>query len=412
MASTIDADLSKLEVIFKLAGNCNINCTYCYVYNGQDTSYKGQPSIASFEVVNQAALFLRAGCLQLGLRALQIDFHGGEPLLVGKHRFREICRSFRNSLDPIVDLRLAIQTNATLVDEDWVNLFEEFRVSPGVSLDGPQPYNDKYRVDFQGRGTYQRVVRGLSLLQTAIVEGRLDSLGVLAVVNPSHSGAHTYKHLVHELNIRTLDFLLPDSTHDAFTENATHYGKYLCEIFDSWAEDDDPEIRVRILNSVMSLLLGGRSKVVGFGQEMPLAITIAADGTLGVDDTLRSCGTDYYSTGLNITTCDLHEFLNHRHMREIAESNKVLPEVCSKCCWKRVCGGGHLVHRYSRRDGFNNKSILCEGLKLFYSHVAAYLLEKGLSVDFLIEKLIISNADTHHDSHHRLTYTNIGKANS
>lgn len=229
------------------------------------------------------------------------------------------------------------------------------------------------------------------MLQRAVEEDRLNSLGVLAVIDASTSASLAYQHLVHELGIHTLDFLLPDNTHDTFHGDALKYGKYLCELFDAWAQDDNPNVRVRILNSVLSLILGGRSKVVGFGREMPLAITVAADGTLGVDDTLRSCGTDYYNTGLKITTCQLQEFLNFHHMRTIAESVKFLPDECMNCCWKRVCGGGHLIHRYSSANGFQNKSVLCEGLKMFYSHVAAYLIANGLSLDSLIETLTMSD---------------------
>lgn len=160
----------------------------------------------------------------------------------------------------------------------------------GTSIDGPAEYHDEARVDFRGRGTYERAVAGLSLLRAAYDLGRLPSLGVLTVIDPTRSAARIYRHIVHELGVRSIDFLLPDLTHDSFVpaegRRPEDYGAFLCDAFDAWAEDGDPNIQVRVLNSAMSLLLGGRSWVSGFGPDVAPAITVASDGSVGPDDLL------------------------------------------------------------------------------------------------------------------------------
>ena len=200
-------DTKNLEVVLKLTERCNIDCTYCYVFNGVDDSYKTDPPKLTPEKCIEVASYLRQASESLNLKKLQIDFHGGEPMLIGKRRFSEYCEVFNEVLGSVVDLSLAIQTNATLIDEEWVRLFSKYKVSPGVSLDGNKLINDKNRIDFKGRGTYDKTVNGLNLLRSAYDAGKIDSLGVLCVINPQNSAKEIYEHFVHDLGIRTMDFL-------------------------------------------------------------------------------------------------------------------------------------------------------------------------------------------------------------
>lgn len=381
-------NVNNLEVILKLSERCNINCTYCYVFNGADNSFKRHPPILSRDICSQTSKYLRESINNLSIKKLQIDFHGGEPMLVGKSRFAEYCNILRNELAPIVDLSFAIQTNATLIDLEWIDLFSEFRVSPGVSLDGTKILNDKNRIDFQGRGTYDKTVNGLKLLQTAYNEDRINSLGVLCVINPENCAKEIYRHFVHDLRLETMDFLLPDLNHNTIgTRDPLRDGQFLCDLFDCWVEDDNPKVFIRTLNSVMSLLLGGRSKVIGFGQEVPFAISIATDGTVGPDDTLRSCGTDFYATNYNVSNSTLMDFIASKKLRTILEAGKTLPSICESCCWQATCGGGHLIHRYSESDLFSNPSVMCNGLKHLYSHVSAFLINNGMPLKSLKKNL-------------------------
>ncbi len=378
-----------LEVILKLAERCNINCTYCYVFNGADKSFERHPPSISNDTVKNVALFLRDACLTLKISALQIDFHGGEPLLVGKRRFDKICGILRDFLDPVTRFQLAIQTNAILIDKDWISLFSNHRVSPGVSLDGPKDINDVFRLDFKRRSSYSDVQRGLSLLRNAFKEGLIDSLGILAVINPLFPAKRIYNHFVHELEIHTLDFLFPDLTHDSFlgTDDGT-VGQFLCDVFDTWNEEDDPNVFVRVLTSVLALLLGGRSRMIGFGGELPAAISITTDGTLGPDDTLRGCGEAFFCCDSNVRTTSLVDFLAQPVMLEVFDAGRTIPRVCKNCCWELICRGGHLIHRFSTTERFRRESVFCNSLKRLYSHIGNYLIEEGeLTLDKLAGNL-------------------------
>ncbi|MEK7339484.1 MAG: XyeB family radical SAM/SPASM peptide maturase, partial [Verrucomicrobiota bacterium] len=202
-----------------------------------------------------------------------------------------MCQYFREYLGPLTELTFALQTNATLIDEEWIELFSKHRVSVGISIDGPKVVNDRFRIDHKGLGTYNRTIAGLRKLQTAVRDKKMKGVAALCVINPKNNALELYQHIVHELRIQQLDFLLPDYTHHNFVdEDPEEYGRFLCDLLDAWITDDNPLIRVRILNSALSLLVGGKTHLKGFGPSSNEieAITVSSNGDLSPDDSLRS----------------------------------------------------------------------------------------------------------------------------
>lgn len=382
--------MDKLEVILKVAERCNINCTYCYVFNGQDDSYKYHSKQIKVDTVESLALFLKDTCSLNAIQIIQIDYHGGEPLLIGKTKFREYCKIFQNHLSDIVEVVFCLQTNAMLIDNDWIDIFEDFNVKVSTSLDGPKHINDIGRIDFKGKGTYEQTLKGLKLLQEAYSKGRIDSVGVICVINPSINASEIYSHFVHELKLDLLEFLLPDETHDSFDfQNKGAYSKYLIDLFENWVNDDNPNIKIRILNSAISLLLGGKSYVVGFGNDTGSAITVSSDGDVSPDDILRSTGTDIMKTGLVVgknTFNDYQKFYSSSIAKKISNS---INKECINCCWYKACGSTHPIHRFSKENGFSNRSVYCEDMKSYFVHISKYLLTKGLPFETLTENLAI-----------------------
>lgn len=384
--------LERLEVILKTVERCNINCSYCYFFHGEDKSYKKHPPFISWETIQRLTQFLIDGIREFQIKSVQIDLHGGEPTLQKKAAFDQMCQHFRTHLDPLTELTLALQTNATLIDDEWINLFSKHKVFIGISLDGPKTINDRFRVDHKGQGTYDRTIAGLRKLQAASQEKKIERIAALCVINPKNDALELYRHLVHELNIQQLDFLLPDYTHHNFAnENPNEYGKFLCELLHAWVSDDNPRIRVRILNSALSLLTGGKTHLKGFGPTSAEieAITVSSNGDLSPDDSLRS-GIPHLMNKCNIASISLGQFFATPEMQEVIQASKSSPDGCKSCCWENVCGGNALISRYSPANGFNNPSVFCSGLKTFYTAVTKYILENGISADKIRETLLAS----------------------
>ena len=175
MAQEIDT------VLVKTASRCNLDCTYCYVYNLGDESWKSQPRRMADEVL--AAVIGRLGELSHAQRRpLSVVLHGGEPLLLGLNAMRRLVEGLKSTLRS--DAGLHIQTNAVLLFEDFIELFARHDVGISISLDGPAEVHDRNRLDRQGKGSYERVTRAIARLVAHPAGDRLFS-GLLAVVDPA-----------------------------------------------------------------------------------------------------------------------------------------------------------------------------------------------------------------------------------
>lgn len=378
-----------LQLVIKTVERCNINCSYCYVFNMIDQSYKRHPPYINSETLNAIATFIQQGCHDLELEEVSIVFIGGEPLMQKKRDFDNMCAMFQSNLGSIVKVNFSLQTNAILVDEEWIELFQKYNIGIGVSLDGPKEYHDKDRVDRRSRGTYDRVVEKIKLLQRHLH----DKIGILCVINPQHSPKLIYRHFVDELGIKNFDFLLPDFHHDNLPQNfsADSYGDFLCGLFDEWLADNNPEIDVRFLSSTINVFTGGNSYLYGQGplsqNTLPL-ISIASNGELSPTDELRNTDPKLIlNSDYTVFNSKLIDFLQLPIFKQIEDAQQQLPDKCQSCCWRNICNGGALGNRFNNEHHFNNESIYCSGLKDYYSHVTANFLKNGYCYDRLLERM-------------------------
>ena len=252
MNETIET-VDHIEAVIKVAERCNINCSYCYVFNKGDESFKGRPVKISQQVMTETAAYLAQGARDLKASAATIIFHGGEPLMMGKRNFDTFAATLLAALTDIPSVRLGVQTNALLLDDEWVDIFARHRMSAGVSLDGPEDINDLERKDLRGRGTYQRTVNGLRLLQRRAKVGDLPWPGIISVIHPRANGRTCYRHFVDDLGVRGITFHLPMDTHDSFQgQSSMVYAQFLCDVFDEWAKDKNKDIYVRMFSQLLS----------------------------------------------------------------------------------------------------------------------------------------------------------------
>lgn len=144
-----DGQLSvdRLQVVFKIVERCNINCTYCYYFNMGDSSALERPPVVSVDSATQIASWLTDGCRELQVQQVAISFHGGEPMMLNPNKFAAICNSFTERLHPIVGLSFNIQTNGTILTDEWLSALCTHRVHVGVSIDGDRAANDRFRID-------------------------------------------------------------------------------------------------------------------------------------------------------------------------------------------------------------------------------------------------------------------------
>ena len=323
-------------------------------------------------------------------------FTAANHLLVRKPIFADMCARLRACETDDFKFQIGLQTNATLIDAEWIELFAAFDVAVSVSLDGPEEVNDTHRFDRRRRSSYAATIAGLRQLQTAAQRGRLaQAPGILCVVNPEADGARVYRHFVDDLGVKVMDFLAPAFTHDSKPEAAVVQGvnRFLVAVLKEWLRDDNKEICVRgFLNALTNIGREATDEVARYAaryrNDYRNIICIASDGSIGVEDTLHAQDPEFWSTGLN---CRVHDFDDLRRSdawRELERAATERPEGCRDCGWWRCCKGGRLVHRYARTNGLANSSIYCAGLQDIYALLAAQLVRSGTPVDGVVDRLV------------------------
>jgi uncharacterized protein len=379
-----------IDIVLKITERCNLACTYCYFFFSGDQSYLQHSPVIKSETIDQLVLWLKQATDELDIDDINIGFHGGEPLLMKKQAFDEMCLKLTNCGTDKTKVSLGIQTNAVLIDEDWISLFEKHGVDVGISIDGPKYFHDLARVDHKGHGSYNRVVNGLRLLQKAAGEGRIAAPGALMVINTDLDPAEAYDHIVTDLGIPSLNFLFPREGNDTkMVIDPSVWRPYMRKLIDHWTKEDTDKVGIRHLSEPLKALLSEKGAEWNDEGNANLhnVITITSDGELGPDDNLKPLDPKFQYTGQTIFNISFAEFLASDLWQDIIAGNALLPQKCQICQWQRICGGGIPFNRYSKVDGFARESVFCEALDETYLRLTEYCVAHGVTLDEISERL-------------------------
>jgi uncharacterized protein len=356
-------------VVVKVAELCNLNCTYCYMYNHVDQSFRHRPKVMTRDCFETLLRRLDEYVCDHGYEYIDLAFHGGEPMLLNVDDFRAMGHMARCRFENRLQLRLSVQTNATLVTDEWVRALRDYRVQVGVSLDGPRSFHDTLRAGKNGNGSYDKVLDGLSRLRAGGVWP-----SVLCVINPEANGLQVYEHF-RELDFAAMDFLIPEVSHDyrhtiSLHDSHTPIADYLIPIFDEWIAEDDPNVYIRLFESIIRLLLGSTSYTQSIGGGPKNYIVVETDGSIHGDDCLKVCDEGLSDTGLNIFTNSINELFTCNNVASLGVLGSLPPaKECATCPELGVCGGGSIPNRYSSARGFDNPSVWCDDLKILIAHI-------------------------------------------
>ncbi|MER7589689.1 radical SAM protein [Micromonospora sp. NPDC127501] len=353
--------------VLKVASRCNLACTYCYMYEGPDQSWRRQPNLMSEETL-EAALAQVAEYAQVNkLKSVSLVIHGGEPLLIGLTKLRSFLQVGRQVLGRAnVDVNYSIQTNATLITPAIVELLQEHDVAVGVSLDGSVANHDRRRVDRSGRGSYSRVIDGIEMLRH--YSGGKQPYSAIAVIDFNSDPVEQLQSLI-ELGFTRADFLLPDLNWDHVAlVDQSQVGAWLIRMFDAYVTSESP-MYLRTYQTILKLLLGGRWGSDAWGESSAGTLIIESDGEYEYHDALKTAFDGAGKSGKNVHTHPIAAVAQQPLMQLMTDRLAHIASACSGCEFKRVCGGGHIVHRYSTDNGFMNPSVYCGAIKLLLRHM-------------------------------------------
>lgn len=371
-----------LQIVYKIAERCNLNCSYCYYYNMGDETSLSRPARASLDTSVDLAEWLAQGCGELGIPQIHIAFHGGEPMLMRAKEFARTCAAFVDRLGADFDLRFSIQTNGTLLTQGWIEVLRHFRVAVGVSIDGMRADHDRYRLDHQGQSSFALTEHAIRKLVAASAAAPHLLPGTISVVDPRVDYAATYRYL-RSLGVRTMHFLLPDRSADDCTplveREAVAIGHGLSALFRAWLEEDNPDVSIRFIREALAHFeVGTNDALTRPGRKKNQVLVARSDGSVAIDDSLIPA-LDWYSAinAFPITEHSLREVFRAPVFAQIEDAEHRLPDGCRSCTWAPICRGGDLENRFARATGFNNPSVYCGTYKTLYAAICETLMRNG-----------------------------------
>lgn len=366
-------------VLVKVSSRCNINCSYCYVYNMGDEGWKDMPALISRNTIQ---------ALTNALKELSSDqkipfatvLHGGEPMMMGVRRLGYLFASLRAVLPATHPL--CIQTNGTLISDEILDICEAYSVGISISIDGPKPINDRFRIGHKGESTFEKLIAGIEKLRVHRASDSLYS-GLLAVIDPSSDPSVIYWFLK-GLGASSVDFLYRDGNHSVLpfgkaSFDSTEYGNWLSRLLEIYLSDSSP-IRIRYLDDMMKIAMGGNGVKEGVGQVSYGIAIVETDGSITKNDTLKSAfdGADKFAGQWNVSENKLSAVANSDEFAEYHRLQQTTSVQCLACSDLSICGGGMPLHRWQNDTGFDNPSVYCNDQKLLIKNIRQRLSLEGL----------------------------------
>lgn len=360
--------------IIKVASLCNLNCSYCYVYQGPDKSWQTKPKFLEQDILKKIANRIQEHVLSHNLNEISIVFHGGEPLLVGIEKLESYLKTLTNIIT--CKIQFGMQTNGVLLNLDFVKLLHKYKFRIGISIDGNRGHNDRNRLYHNNRSSYDDTVKSIEFLQSSD-KYRAIFGGVLVVIDVRNKPIDILIAL-DEFNITGANLLLPDCNYESPplrpNDDNTIYGKWLYDFYEQWFEGYS-HIEIPYFEEIINLMMGGVSSSEEIGAKSVDFIVIDTNGDIEAVDTLKMVGREATSLNLNVGTDSIDEALLHPAVYSRMSGYNSLCKECRECEYLNNCGGGYLPHRYSKANGFINPSIYCNDLMYLFEKIKSHVFK-------------------------------------
>jgi len=343
-----------------VCGICNLDCQYCYYTSKPRELYPGVEKFMMSEQVLES--YTRQ---YLTAQPVRCDFgwQGGEPLLAGREFFAKAVELQKQYARPGQEIANSLQTNGTLLDEQWCEFLAENRFLVGISIDGPPQWHDKFRRDHAGNPTFHRVWAGLEMLRKAGVE--FNVLVTLNSANAPHAG-DIYRYFVNR-GVQYLQFIpilerTADGTPTKSSCTAEQFGRFMLEVFDIWAGRDIGKVSERFIDNCIHQLIYGRAAMCCYSERCANAHVLEFNGDL------YACDHFVFKEWLigNIMARPLTDLLGDPKLEEFARLKTDLPAACRDCEFLEFCHSGCPKHHKPIGTDPARVNHFCEGYKMFF----------------------------------------------
>jgi uncharacterized protein len=368
----MDQRLREFQIFAKPVGSsCNLNCRYCYYLDQKSIFRAAENTLMADDVLEKYILqHIQASTDD----KICFSWHGGEPLLAGIDFYRKVL-NLQSALKPAGKTIInGIQTNGTLIDEEWCKFLAEENFIIGLSIDGPDEFQNKYRRTKQDHDTFINVIRGYELLKKHEVTPEI--LCVLSNDNVRYPLIiYNFFKSLGAKYITFLPLVEPDPASSTRASKKSvpsdEFGNFLNSVFDEWVEKDIGEIKVQIFEEAAR---------AAFNQEHTLCIfKLNCGGVPVVENNGDFYSCDHYvnSDHLlgNIRDHSLAYFLDSERQQIFGRAKSAyLPKYCISCEVRSMCNGECPRNRFiTSPDGESGLNYLCKGYKYFFNHCCPFI---------------------------------------
>ena len=373
-----------LYVMLKPAGaHCNLACKYCYYLEKNNLYQNSHRHLMTDEMLEQ---FTREYIEAQTMPQVLFTWHGGEPLMRSIDFYKKAL-ALQKKYAHGKQIDNVIQTNGTLLTDEWCEFFAKNHWLVGISIDGPQEYHDHYRVTPAGKPSWEKVMQGIQLLKKHRVEW--NAMAVVNAYNAEHplEFYHFFRdngcqylqftpiveRLTEHEDGRTLASLADDREIPLADASVTpqQWGNFLCTIFDDWVRHDVGKTFVEIFDCTLANWMGVQPGICAYSKECGHA------GVMEHNGDVYSC--DHfvfpeYKLG-NIRDQSLIDMLYGEKQQAFSRlKHTSLPRQCKECDMEFACHGECPKNRFEKdKYGEPGLNYLCQGYYQYYSHVAPYM---------------------------------------
>lgn len=358
-----------LSLLIKPAsGNCNMRCRYCFYADELDNreirSY-GKMSVDTMHTIVDKAM-------EYGDYECTIAFQGGEPTLAGLDFYRDLVAYVTAHENPKkLKIHYALQTNGYLINEEWAAFLGENHFLVGVSLDGIKEIHDRYRLDAAGKGTYQRVISAIRLLEKHQVEYNILTVVTAATARNGQKIYNYFKknHFGYQQYIECLDPIGEEPGQHEYSLTPEKYGEFLKSMFDAWYLDmrSGTYVYNRYFENLMMIMAGQQPESCNMRGVCGKQWVFEADGSVYPCDFYAL---DQWRLG-NIQENSFEEMDEKRDGLGFIQWSMRQQEDCQKCRWFGLCRNGCRRNREPVTAEHTNRNYFCKSYQMFFEY--AYL---------------------------------------
>lgn len=353
--------MKNLNLLIKPASSsCNLRCRYCFYYDVADNR-----EVKNYGIMNDDTLENMVKKVFDDVEySANFAFQGGEPTMAGIEFFEKFHKFVEKYNTKKIIVNFSLQTNGTLLNKKWLELFKKHNYLIGLSLDGNKEMHDTFRIDAKGEGTFSRVLKAAKMMKKADVE-----FNILCVVNKliAQNGKLVYNFFRNN-GFRYYQFIpcldsLSCSEEKDYTLTAEDYGKFLDETFNFWYEDmmSGKRISVRHFDNYTKILLGEEPEACDMVGHCNMNAVLESDGSMYPCDFYVL---DEFKVG-NINESSFEELFKSEAEMRFLRTSLAVDEKCKVCRYFKICRGGCRRHKELTAEG-NYENRFCESYKYFF----------------------------------------------